>query len=389
MAACPLCASGDVSFFFEMKDVPTGINFPCASAREALDGPRGDIRLAFCPRCGLISNIDFDSTRLRYGVGYENTLHFSEVFRRYAEATADRLIAQFELRGKDIIEIGCGRGDFLRLLCERGGNRGVGFDPSHAGSSEGPPPLDRIRFVPDAYSERYVDYAADFVVSRHTLEHVQQPADLLGPLRRSIGDRLDTAVFFEVPNTTFILRNRYVWDIIYEHPCYFTGPSLRAAFERSGFRVLETYDAFEGQYLCVEAYPSEGDERTETGVEGLDQVRSDIESFEMAYQRYVAEWKDNLRSLATARNRVVLWGAGSKGITFLNLFRGAAPIRHVVDINPLKHGSFVAGSGQEIVPPEFLVDHPVDTVIVANPIYGREVTAATHRLGLSPEFLYL
>ena len=33
------------------------------------------------------------------------------------------------LRGKDIIEIGCGKGEFLLLLCEMGNNRGTGFDP--------------------------------------------------------------------------------------------------------------------------------------------------------------------------------------------------------------------------------------------------------------------
>ena len=40
------------------------------------------------------------------------------------------LIRRYDLRGKEVIEIGCGKGEFLSLLCEVGDNRGVGFDPA-------------------------------------------------------------------------------------------------------------------------------------------------------------------------------------------------------------------------------------------------------------------
>jgi hypothetical protein len=85
----------------------------------------------------------------------------------------------------------------------------------------------------------------------------------------------------------------------------------------------------------------------------------------------------------------VLWGGGSKGVTFLNLFDLRDRVKWVVDVNPKKHGKYIAGQGQRIVPVEYLRDHPVDTIIVANPIYRDEIAAITARVGLDPEFLYL
>jgi hypothetical protein len=63
-------------------------------------------------------------------------------------------------------------------------------------------------------------------------------------------------------------------------------------------------------------------------------------------------------------------------------------IPYVVDINPNKWGMYVAGSGQKIVPPEFLTEFRPDTVIIVNPIYKDEIARAVHALGLDVEFWF-
>ena len=40
------------------------------------------------------------------------------------------MIDRYDIHGKDILEIGCGKGDFLIEICRAGGNRGVGIDPA-------------------------------------------------------------------------------------------------------------------------------------------------------------------------------------------------------------------------------------------------------------------
>ena len=62
-------------------------------------------------------------------------------------------------------------------------------------------------------------------------------------------------------------------------------------------------------------------------------------------------------------------------------------IEYVVDINPNRHGKFVAGAGKMIVSPEFIRDYKPDTVIIMNPIYSKEIGQMLHEMGLSPELL--
>ena len=90
------------------------------------------MRLGFCRICGHIFNDAFNPDHIEYIQDYENSLHFSPRFHQYAETLAADLVKRYGLYEKTIIEIGCGRGDFLKLLCELGKNRGIGFDPSHA-----------------------------------------------------------------------------------------------------------------------------------------------------------------------------------------------------------------------------------------------------------------
>jgi len=61
----------------------------------------------------------------------EETQGFSPFFRAWHEGLAQRLIDRYSLRAKKIIEIGCGKGEFLALLCDLGHNRGIGFDPAY------------------------------------------------------------------------------------------------------------------------------------------------------------------------------------------------------------------------------------------------------------------
>ena len=72
-------------------------------------------------------------------------------------------------------------------------------------------------------------------------------------------------------------------------------------------------------------------------------------------------------------------------MTFLNLLKTQGSIEYVVDINPRKQGMYVAGTGQEIIPPELLPKHPPDVAIVMNPIYETEIRQVLKDLGLDCE----
>ena len=385
---CSVCNSTGVAVFFEIFQVPVHCNVLWPTRDEAIRAPKGDIRLGFCGDCGHIFNLAFNSELMEYTQDYENSLHFSPRFQGYAESLAARLIDRYDLHGKDIIEIGCGRGDFLTLLCELGGNRGVGFDPSYMPERNANATTERIIFIGDFYSERYASYKADFVCCRHVLEHIQFPRDFLTSVLHSIGNRLGTVVFFEVPNVLFTLRDLGIWDLIYEHCSYFSTSSLSRLFTLCGFDICDLTETYEKQFLCIEALPNEGlADSTHDPRDDLEEMACDVAAFADQYRSKAQIWRCNLERIAYTGQRAVVWGAGSKGVTFLNALETQDQIVYAVDINPRKQGMYLAGTGQQVVPPEFLRDHQPDVVIVMNPIYEDEIRQTTGSLGLTPEFM--
>jgi len=385
---CPACLYKGMSVFIEIEDLPVHCNLLWPSQEAALNAPRGDIRLAFCHACGMVSNLSFDPGRMQYTQAYENSLHFSPHFQAYAQELATQLIEKYNLYGKDVVELGCGKGEFLSMLCEGGRNRGFGFDPSYNGDREGPKPAKNITFIRDFYSETYAGYTGDLICCRHVLEHIQHPHDFLSQLRRTIGDRHDTVVFFEVPNVLYTLRDLGIWDIIYEHCSYFASSSLARVFAGAGFKVLDLYDAYNGQFLCIETSPvHETPDPQAVQPEILGEMSTLVPAFAENYRKKVEEWRLTLRRTGEEEKRVVIWGAGSKGVSFLNTLGVTNQIEYVVDINPYKQGMFVAGTGQCIVAPDFLQDYQPHIVLVMNPVYRDEIAKSISDLGLSSDLI--
>lgn len=385
--ACPACGSVGMSVFYEVEKVPVNSVLLVINRDEALNFQTGNITLAVCPACGFISNIAFDEALTQYTARYEATQGYSPTFNKFHQALAQDLIERYDLRGKDLIEIGCDKGDFITMLCELGENRGVGFDPAYVPGRHPSPAAERLTFIPDFYSEKYTDYRADFICCKMTLEHIPNVGEFISTVRRSIGANHESVVFFQIPNARYVLCDVAFWDIYYEHCSYFTKGSLARLFRRNGFEVRDLWTAYDDQYLMIEARPV----AATSGAGALADEESPAETMQMVdyfvehYEAKRNEWRRKLEEMKSAGQKVVLWGGGSKGVAFLTtLNQSLDDIAYAVDINPIKTGTFMAGTGQEIVSPAFLVDYKPDVVIIMNPVYLDEITRDLHALGLAP-----
>ena len=384
---CPCCDSTDVAIFYEVKGVPVHSVLLMPTREDALNYPTSDIALGFCQSCEFITNVAFDPGMHAYSARYEETQGFSSTFNAFHHALATRLIDRYDLHGKHIIEIGCGKGDFLSLLCELGDNRGVGFDPAYVRDRNHSTAQDRLTFIPDFYSERYSQYQGDLVCCKMTLEHIFPVAEFLQTVRGSIGDCSNTVVFFQVPDVRRILRELAFWDIYYEHCSYFSAGSFARVFRQSGFEVIDVVREYDEQYLMLEARSGNGTCKPSELYQEQEKLTHDVMFFARNYQRKLDEWRQHVQALRQREQRVVLWGGGSKGVSFLTTLGIQDEIEYVVDINPHKHGTYMAGSGHEIVAPDFLRDYQPAVVIIMNPIYREEIRHDLQCMGLTPELL--
>lgn len=383
---CPVSGSTEIKRLIEFREVPVLCNVLYDDQESARDATRGNLDLVYVPESGHLFNAAFDPARIDYTSTYENSLHHSSRFQRYATDLADRLIATYDVRDKTVVDIGCGNGEFLGLVCERGDNTGIGYDPSYEPDVKD---ADRpFTVVQDLYSEKYAAHPADFICCRHVLEHVSDPLGFARTIRQAVGDRTDTTVYVEVPNAMFILQNAAIWDLIYEHYSYFTPSSLAHLFRRAGFEVIRTGTAFGGQYLQMELRPADSSGTPpDPGTPDSVQLEKRVQHFVRESADMRTRWQHLFEKLAAQRESAVVWGAGSKGVMILNMIPEAQEtVRHAVDINPRKQSRYIAGTGHPIVPPSHLVDVLPDTVVVMNANYKPEIRDRVYELGLSPNF---
>ncbi len=382
MTASPIFSDVDLIPFFWLARVPVYCNVLWPTREHALEAPRGDIELGYCPLSGLVWNSAFDEELVRYSPDYETSLHFSDTFLDYARTLVQRLVEKHALTEKTVIEVGSGKGEFLAMLCEAGQNTGIGFDESFVGD----PASTATTIVKERFSADDRSQHADLIVSQHVLEHVSAPRDFLGQIHDAALPGA-TPLYFEVPNGLWTLRDLGVWDVIYEHVAYYTPASLTRLFVACGFKVDAVWTAYDEQFLCIDARPTAVPEPPDVADEAVREVAALCEVFGERFAERQRVWGERLADWREQGHKVAIWGAGSKGVTFLNVVQGGSEIACVIDKNPRKQGRFVPGTGQEVMGPEGALPVRPDRIVVMNPIYSAEIEAECAQLGLEAEIV--
>lgn len=376
MRPCPVCDCVETRSSVRRTGIPVIQNRVYSTRAEAACSPMGSLTLQTCLGCGFSFNGDFDPRPVAYDATYDNDVP-SEVFRRYYEGLATRIIARFGLSGGTVYDIGCGKGTFLKVLCRLApGIQGVGVDPSCTPMTSG-----NVTMIRDVFRPGLIAPDARLVLLRHVLEHIDQPVTFLGQLALAAPD---APLYVEVPDLDWIFEHGTFWDFCYEHCNYFTQGALAQALVRAGYRVGERWSLFSGQF--------QGAVCTQGRAERLLLVPSACEAVARAQTYATSE----SRRLSAAREQVeltggraVLWGMATKGVMFASLL-GGHRFSGGVDINSKKQHRFAPGSGLAIYPPEWLtsLEWP-PTIFVMNANYAGEIRRAVADLGVSARYVDL
>ena len=348
MNKCPICGEDALKTIYELRRIPVFQNKVYPTEKEARNVATGDVVLAQCQDCGFVFNREFNQDLMEYDDNYENEQAHSDHFRSYLQDIIDLLDSEGFMSGK-IIEIGCGKGYFLNQLLRKGFDA-VGFDPAYEG--------DNPRIVKDYFSDTYEASMADVLILRHTLEHIQKPLDFLHTIAKANDQR--GKIFIEVPCFDWIRKKNAFWDIYYEHCNYFSIETLRSMFTASHAGKL-----FRDQYLYLIA--DFRDLKPRVTPDGQPVLLTD-NLFGREFDRYM--------QFVAANRDLMVWGAGAKGATFVNLIDADRVFIHgLIDINPQKQNRYIAKTAHKVYGAEVLQSMEVKTILVMNENYFDEIAA--------------
>lgn len=321
--------------------------------------PLGPLRLRKNKITGLIENAAFDDAIAVYEDSYQNSQAHSVHFLAHMQQVLSMLKAQFPA-GSTLVEVGCGKGDFLALVIADGHFDASGYDATYEGTN----PKIHKRYL--TAQDRL---KADIVVLRHVLEHIPQPHHFLHMLHTVFAD---AAVYIEVPSFEWIAANETFFDITYEHVNYFTHQALSALF---GHVQLAFGELFADQYQYIIANLANLDEDFNHAYASQNWEQIAFANLFPGLLRKI----EMLAKHAQTKRHIYLWGAATKGCMFLvhcqRLGQLVGQVKLAVDVNPNKVGRFLPVSQVKIVAPETLLASlsDEDLILIANPNYAEEI----------------
>ena len=349
--ACRVCGGRlfdePLTRYANMPKAAQGLPDAAALADEA----GVDLEVLQCAACGLVQ---LASEPVPYYREVIRAAAVSELIRRAKSEQFARLIDEHGLRGKRIIEVGCGRGEFLSLL-QPLDVEAYGLEASVSAVADCVASGLRVtRGYPGEGAGAWDDGPFDGVLLLMVLEHMPEP----GAALRAIADNLvgGAVGLIEVPNFDMVVRQTLFSEFVGDHLLYFTAATLRTTLEINGFDVLRVDELRDGYVLSALVRKRD---------------RSDISGFCEQQQQLTTELQAYLAGFGA--RRVAVWGAGHQAFATIAMTGIAREIRYVVDSAPFKQGRFTPATHLPIVAPEALRTDPVDAVIVMAASYSDEV----------------
>ncbi|MCI5136866.1 MAG: methyltransferase domain-containing protein [Candidatus Electrothrix sp. AR1] len=314
------------------------------TADEAINCPRGEIKLVEDLQTGLVFNAAFKAELMDYDDHYQNEQAVSPRFQQHLYTVAG--LIEEAVGRRSLVEIGCGKGFFLELLSDKGFDV-TGFDPTYEGTNS--------KIQRKYFASGVIDQAQGLIL-RHVLEHIEKPVEFLEQLRLANGGK--GKIYIEVPCFDWICEHRAWFDIFYEHVNYFRISDFRRFFGE----VIDSGRLFGGQYLYVVAE-----------LASLRKPQIDANDRVVFPDGFLETLGGNM-----PKQRIAIWGGASKGVIFsLLMQKKGYPVSTVIDINPAKQGHFLPATGLRVQSPLEAMKELSDgsIVYVMNSNYLDEVKA--------------
>lgn len=315
-----------------------------------------DLNLCQCSKCGLIQ---FDCEPVEYYKDSTRAGERSEALIELIRSQYKHLIETYDLKGKKVLEIGAGKGGFLKTLKEMDeyAVREYGIENNAefvriARDDEG---VNVICGDPENPDTTIPGAPFDAFVSFSYPARLVKPNDMLQMVNNNLVDGGIGLVM--VPSFEHLIENAGFFDIVKDHIAYYSLDTLRFLFQKNGFDMLEAGETSKAYIYMV--------------------VRK-RKAIDMASKwRYVEPLINEIQSFVfsqkKANKKIAVWCAGHFAFTVLSVADVGKDIEYIIDNAKFKQDHYAPGSHVVIKGPEYFKSNPVDTIIILGPIYIDEI----------------
>ena len=335
-------------------------NMPaCAQHMPDANGLADDqgltLDLCQCMGCGLVQ---FDCEPVEYYRDVIRAGGFSKTMVELRRYQYRNLIKNYDLEGKKFIEVGCGQGEFLKVLSEFPVEaHGIEHD-AHLVELARAQGLNVTQGFTETEDTRFPDGLYDAFLSFNFLEHQPDPGTMLQAIYRNLED--DAVGLITVPSFEYIMDHSSYYELIRDHIAYYTFETLTPLLERNGFLVEECEVINRDTLSVIVRKRPQMD--TDNLLECYVNLRREMEG----YMKYLEAWN----------KKVAIWGASHQGFTLAATTKLGEKARYIIDSAPFKQGKFAPASHLPIVPPDYFMDNPVDAIVITAPGYTDEIAAS-------------
>jgi SAM-dependent methyltransferase len=305
-----------------------------------------------CSYCGLVQH---NLPPVPYYKEVIRAVAFSKEMGEFRIEQLHDWIKENNLQHKKILEVGCGRGEYIDLLIRAGAAKVAGIEYAKKSVATA---REIVSHIYEGYLDSDFDLPDNFKFDAFTifsfLEHWPNPNQGLQLIHSILSDKAVGLV--EVPNFELILKKGLYSEFTTDHIFYFDKKSFTFLLEKNGFEVISIESIWYDYILSAKIR-----KRPLLNVMNFLNIQSKIK---LQLGSFINQHK---------KGAVAIWGAGHQALAVIAMAKVADQINYIVDSAPFKQGKFTPATHLPIVGPEHLLFNPPEAVIVMAAGYSNEI----------------
>lgn len=317
-----------------------------------------DLELYQCPKCGLVQ---FNCEPVEYYKDSTRAAERGAGLTKLRQEDYKYFIEKYNLYGKKIVEIGAGKGGYLKTLKEMKEYHvkeyGIENNEEYVRIANEIEGVNVFCGNPENSELRLPGAPYDGFMTFSYLARLIKPNDMVALVDKNL---LENGVgYVMVPSLEHILRNDGFFDVTRDLVAYYSVDTLKFLFEKNNFDVLEYGEKLDYYIYAIVRKRKQLDLRSKWAFS----------------ERLLSKLRNFVEEEKTDERKIAVWCAGHFAFTVLSTSKIGESISYIIDNAEFKQGYYAPGSKVPIVGSEYYKIEPVDTIIILGPIYVDEIVS--------------